>query len=97
MDWEVFALIVIGGMIFGYLKKGKEDKVALIKTGLLLGAALAIFIAALVIISGIESTTVFVSSGIAIILSVVFLTFFFVTGTIIGDWLEKNLRPSPKT
>ena len=90
----VEVLSLIAGIIYGYLKTGKEDRIALFKKGFLLGMIVAVIIAGLVIISGISSMLIFVSSSIMIVLSIVLLTVFFIAGTFIGDWLEANLKSS---
>lgn len=89
-------LSLIAGIIYGYLKPGKEDKTLLFKRGFLLGIAVAVIIAGLVLIAGISSLLIFVSSSIAIVLSIVLLTVMFIAGTFIGDWLEANFKSSPK-
>jgi hypothetical protein len=89
-------LSLIAGIIYGYLKTGKEDRIVLFKRGFLLGIVIAVIIAGLVLISGISSMLIFVSSSIMIVLSIVLLTVMFIAGTFIGDWLEANLKSSPK-
>ena len=90
----VEVLSLIAGIIYGYLKTGKEDRIALFKSGFLLGIVVAVIIAGLVLISGISSMLIFVSSSIMIVLSIVLLTVLFIAGTFIGDWLEANLKSS---
>ena len=92
MAVEVISLIA--GIIYGYLKTGKEDRIVLFKSGFLLGMVVAVIIAGLVLISGISSMLIFVSSSIMIVLSIVLLTVLFIAGTFIGDWVEANLKSS---
>ena len=92
----VEVLSLIAGIIYGYLKTGKEDRIALFKKGFFLGIVVAVLIAGLVLISGISSMAIFVSSSIMIVLGIVFLTVLFIAGTFIGDWLEAKLSSSPE-
>ncbi len=92
MAVEILALVA--GIIYGYLKTGKEDRTALFKNGFLLGVVVAVIIAGLVLISGISSMLIFVSSSIMIVLSIVLLTVLFIAGTFIGDWLEAKFKSS---
>jgi len=47
MAFEIELLIVIVGILYGYLKPGKEDRTALLKKGILIGVILAIILVAL--------------------------------------------------
>ncbi len=85
-------IALIAGIMYGYLKPGKEDKKALLKKGLLIGIIFSILFAGLAAIAGRSSLMFFAGSIIAIIIGVLFLTVLFIIGTFIGDWLEVKFK-----
>jgi hypothetical protein len=86
-------LIIMIGLIYGYLKPGKEDRMSLFKKGILIGIILAIifiFLGALmgggvmILFSGFLSVVVFIE--------IIKYTVLFIVGTLIGDWLEERFK-----
>lgn len=90
-----FELVIIGiGMIYGFLKTGKENRVSLLKRGLFIGIMLGIVLIILGISMG-GYMMMGASSivGVVIFLEVMIVTVFFIIGTLIGDFLEYKMRP----
>lgn len=85
---EILALII--GIAYGYLKPGKEDRMALLKKGLLIGIALAVIFVAIGFFAG--ALLLGGLAGIAILLEVIILAILFIIGTFIGDYLEVKIK-----
>lgn len=87
-------LVIIGaGMVYGFLKPGKENRILLLKRGLLIG----IILAAILIVLGMSmgGYMMLAESGIVgavIFLEVMIMVVFFIIGTLIGDFLENKIR-----
>lgn len=84
------ALAFIAGVIYGYMKPGKEAKGALLKKGLKIGLLFGILLAVLNLLVG--GILRFGATVIGSVVAIGFLTFMFVAGTIIGDWLEEKVK-----
>lgn len=95
--WYGFELlIVLIGVTFGYLRPGREDKIGLLKNGIIVGILLAVIITfifmifapniglGLLILGGIGATRFF--------FEVIVLTLLFIIGTFIGDWIESTVK-----
>tara|TARA_B100000315_G_C14136650_1_gene389472 strand:- start:79 stop:348 length:270 start_codon:yes stop_codon:yes gene_type:complete len=83
-------LAFVGGIAYGYMNPGREDRKAMLKKGLKIGVLVGIVLAIISMFIG-----GFVSFGGALfssIISVSFLTLIFVGGTIIGDWIEVKFK-----
>jgi hypothetical protein len=86
-------LIIVIGILYGYLNPGKEDRMALFKKGLLIGVILALVLVGLggllgrgflLLLGGVV--------GIVVFIEVLILTVLFILGTFIGDWLEEKSK-----
>ncbi|MDI6903347.1 MAG: hypothetical protein QMC77_06400 [Methanocellales archaeon] len=71
-------LVGVAGLIYGYVKPGKEDKMALLKKGSMIGLALGVIFS--------------ITTIVGVLISVIYLTIIFIVGTFIGDWLEIKLK-----
>lgn len=100
MAFELEILTIGVGAIYGYLKPGREDRVALLKNGLLIGIGLGLVV---VVFGMFVDSRVLLYSGVAVMIGlmgmfafilVVFLAFLFILGTFIGDWLEEKSKPA---
>ncbi len=83
-------LILIIGIIYGYVRPGKEDKWGLLKTGIIIGIILGVIfglIAAILAPGGIGLVIGFLGA-IGIFIGIIFLVILFIIGVFIGDWLE---------
>ena len=92
MAFEIELLIVIVGILYGYLKPGKEDRTALLKKGLLIGLILAIILVALSAIAGWGFLLFGSVLGIFVFIEVILLAVLFIIGTFIGDWAEEKSK-----
>lgn len=82
-------LAFFGGIGYGYLKKGKQDKTELLKTGLLWGAIIAIVLAVLGVVAGISAVG-FGTGLLGALISVVIILLLFVLGVWLGDVAEEK-------
>ena len=100
MAFELELLIIVVGVIYGYLKPGKEDRVALLKNGLIIGIVLGLVV---VVFGMLVDSNVLLHSGVAVMVGLVgmfvfilavILAVLFIIGTFIGDWLEEKSKSS---
>ena len=84
-------LVGIAGLIYGYVKPGKEDKMALLKKGSMIGLALGVIISLLSLFLG-AGLLFAITTIVGVLISVIYLTIIFIIGTFIGDWLEIKLK-----
>ncbi len=84
-------LVGIAGLIYGYVKPGKEDKMALLKKGSMIGLALGVIFSLLGLFIGAWLLFV-VGTFVGVLIAVIYLTIIFIIGTFIGDWLEIKLK-----
>ena len=90
MAYTLEILIFIIGIIYGYMKPGKEDRSALLKKGVVIGIILGAITIVLGLLGG-EGFLLFGSVvGVAIFIEVIILAVLFVIGTYIGDMLERK-------
>jgi hypothetical protein len=92
MWFELLVLII--GIAYGFLHKGKEDKGALLKMGAIIGIALGILfgLAAMFIVPGGLGIGVGIIGGLGIFIGIIILAVIFVIGVFIGDFLEDKFR-----
>ncbi len=84
-------LVIVTGMLYGYLKPGKEDRIALLKKGLFIGVIFALILVGLAGLIGGGALMLFGSVvGAYVFVEVVILAVLFILGTFIGDWLEEK-------
>lgn len=86
--FEILAIAI--GAVYGYLKPGKEDRKALFKKGLLIGAILALVFVGLGLLAGREFLLLGSLAGVLVFIEVIILAVLFIVGTFIGDWLEEK-------
>jgi len=84
-------LVGIAGLIYGYVKPGKEDKMALLKKGSMIGLALGVIFSLLSLFLG-AGLLFAITTIVGVLISVIYLTIIFIIGTFIGDWLEIKLK-----
>jgi hypothetical protein len=88
-------LIIVIGIIFGYVRPGKENKWILLKNGIIIGIILGIIFALLALVLapviGVFSLLVGLG-GIAIFIEIIILTVLFIIGTFVGDFIEGALK-----
>ncbi|MDI6639951.1 MAG: hypothetical protein QMC85_03920 [Methanocellales archaeon] len=84
-------LVGIAGLIYGYVKPGKEDKMALLKKGSMIGLALGVIFSLLSLFLG-AGLLFAITTIVGVLISVIYLTIIFIVGTFIGDWLEIKLK-----
>jgi hypothetical protein len=98
MAFELEILTIGVGVIYGYLKPGKEDRVALLKNGFLIGIVLGLVVA---VFGMLVDSRVLSHSGVAVMIGLVgmfvfilavILAVLFILGTLIGDWLEEKSK-----
>lgn len=88
-------IVFIAGIAYGYLKHGKEPRIALFKKSLYYGAILGIvfgvisfFIGGSMLMAPLRASLTF----LGIVISVAYLTIIFLIGTWIGDFLEEKIK-----
>jgi len=85
----LFEILTIAiGAVYGYLKPGKEDRKALFKKALLMGAILALVFVRLSLLAGSRFLLLSGLAGVFVFIEVIILAVLFIVGTFIGDWLE---------
>jgi len=90
MAYTLEILIIIIGIIYGYMKPGKEDRSALLKRGVVIGLILG---AILVILGYFGGRSILLLGGLAgavVFIEVIILAVLFIIGTYIGDMLERK-------
>lgn len=87
---EIFVMAV--GIVYGYLKPGKENRIVLFKKGVYIGIILGIILTMLGLIVNIKFLLLSSIVGFVIFIEVVLIAIFFVIGTFIGDWIEEKTK-----
>jgi hypothetical protein len=91
---SIDVLIVLAGVVYGYVRPGKEDRMHILKKGLKIG----VIIGAAVGLFGLLTGNILVAlaagfSGILVFaLVALIISIEFVIGTFIGDFLEEKLK-----
>jgi len=94
MAVPIFELVaLVGGVAYGYFKKGREDKGRLFRKGLMWGVILAAVLA-LVAAFGEIGLAAAGQGFILLALEALILVALFVLGVLIGDWLEHRRAPA---
>jgi hypothetical protein len=83
--WGLVSLLV--GIVYGYVTPGRQDKMALLKKGIVIGVVLALVFAIVGFLLNVRALGVDLGA-IGIFVEVVVLTILFVLGAWIGDVLE---------
>ncbi len=90
MAYTLEILIIIFGIVYGYLKPGKEDRSALLKKGVIIGIILGAIMVVLGLIGGRWILLLGTLAGAFVFLEVIILAVLFIIGTYIGDMLERK-------
>jgi predicted membrane protein len=82
-------IVLIIGIVYGYMTPGRQDKMALFKKGVLIGIVLAVLFALVGYVTNTDPLGGGLGTGvIGVLISIVFLSIAFVIGAWIGDWIE---------
>lgn len=84
-------LTIIIGIVYGYTKHGKEDRLGIFKKGLIIGTVIGVIFTMLGIFAGAKFILMSSIVGFAAFIEVILMTISFVIGTYIGDWLEERM------
>ena len=87
LGWLVFFI----GIAYGYMNPGKEDRMALLKKGTIIGVVLGIIIGVLGMFLKF-SMLVGIAGFIGTVIDIVLMTILFIIGTYIGDWAEVKFK-----
>ena len=90
MSYTLEILIIIIGIIYGYMKPGKEDRSTLLKKGVIIGIILGAIMVVLGLIGGRWILLLGTLAGIAVFIEVIILAVLFIIGTYIGDMVERK-------
>jgi uncharacterized membrane protein len=90
MAYTLEILIIIIGIIYGYMKPGKEDRSALLKKGVVIGIILGVIMVVLGLFAGGGFLLLGTLAGVAVFIEVIILAVLFIIGTYIGDMLERK-------
>ncbi len=90
MAYTLEILIIIIGIIYGYMKPGKEDRWALLKKGVVIGIVLGAIMVLLGLLGGGAMLMLGGLAGVGIFIEVIILAVLFIIGTYIGDMLERK-------
>ena len=90
MAYTMAILIIIIGIIYGYMKPGKEDRSALLKKGVVIGIILGAIMVVLGLIGGGGILLLGSLAGAVVFIEVLILAVLFIIGTYIGDMLERK-------
>ena len=88
MIFEILAFIV--GLVYGYVKPGKEKRWELFKKGIVYGIILGIIFGIIGFLVG--GLFLFAATAIGMFIEVIFLVIIFIIGTFIGDILEVAIK-----
>lgn len=87
----MFAYIVlILGILYGYFTPGRQNKMDLFKTAIIIGIVLGLVMAAITWVTGISGVG-FGEGVLAIVIGAVVAAVLFVVGAWIGDFLEDKM------
>jgi len=90
MAYTLEILIIVIGIIYGYMKSGKEDRSALLKKGVVIGIILGAIMVVLGLIGGGGILLLGGLAGAMVFIEVIILAVLFIIGTYIGDMLERK-------
>ncbi|KAB2945146.1 MAG: hypothetical protein OIN84_05190 [Candidatus Methanoperedens sp.] len=90
MAYILQILIIIIGIIYGYMKPGKEDRSALLKRGVVIGIILGAIMVGLGLLWGGAILLLGSLAGVYLFIEVIILAVLFIIGTYIGDMLERR-------
>jgi len=85
-------LTIVIGIVYGYIKPGKEDRFGIFKKGIIIGVILGIIFTVFGTFAGIEFLLMSGLIGFIAFIDIVLIAIFFIIGTYIGDWLEEKTK-----
>nr|WP_319377315.1 hypothetical protein [uncultured Methanoregula sp.] len=87
-------LVLILGIAYGFLHKGKEDKLALLKIGAVIGIILGIVfgLASIFLFPGLFGIGLGLIGAIGIFVAIIIYAIIFIIGVFVGDFLEDQFR-----
>jgi len=88
MIFVILAFII--GLVYGYVKPGKEERWDLLKKGIVYGIIVGIIFGVIAFFAG--GLLFFAAGAIGMFIEVVFLVVIFIVGTFIGDVLEDAIK-----
>jgi hypothetical protein len=91
MRYIITILVFIIGVIYGYVKPGKEPRWELFKKGALYGVILGIICGLIFFFSG-EGLLVFEASVMLVVIAAILFAAIFIFGTFIGDVFETKFK-----
>jgi uncharacterized membrane protein len=90
MAYTLEILIIIIGIIYGYMKPGKEDRSSLLKKGVVIGIIPGAIMVVLGLLGGRTILLLGTLAGVFVFIEVIILAVLFIVGTYIGDMLERK-------
>ncbi len=93
MYLEIFAFLI--GLVYAFVRPGKEDRSKLFRNGVIIGIILALILVGLGVLTGGAVLLIGTVVGIYLLFEVIILTVLFIIGTYIGDWLELKGKKIP--
>jgi hypothetical protein len=93
----MFLLILLIGIVFGYVRKGKQDLWGLLRTGALVGVVLGAILGVIAFFlapGGIGLALGFLGA-VGIFIAFILLVILFIVGVFIGDYIEKAMEKKP--
>lgn len=92
MAWGWIALLL--GIVYGYAKPGRQDKMKILKTGVIIGVLLALVFAVVgFAVPDLDPLGFGMGGILGTLIAFVVLTVVFIVGVFIGDWLEGLRTP----
>ena len=88
-------LIVLVGLVYGALLKGKQDKGRLFRRGVLIGLVIGIILAVLAALTGSPVLTILALAGaVGILLDSIIISLLFILGVWLGDLITGAKGPA---
>ncbi len=87
-------LIIIAGIIYGYVHPGKEDRLHIIKKSLKYGLVIGAVFGVLGLFTGniLVALARGIGGTIGLIIMALIISIYFVIGTLVGDFLEEKFK-----
>ena len=90
--WGLVVFLI--GIVYGWWKPGRQDKMDILKTGVVVGIVLAIVFALLGVAVNFNPLGLELGTGmLGTLLAIIVLTVVFILGVFIGDWIEGMRTP----
>lgn len=85
-------LTIVIGIIYGYLKPGKEDRMVLLKKGVYIGIILGLIFTGLGMLINVKFLLLSSIVGFVIFVEIIIIVLLFIVGTFIGDMIEEKIK-----